>query len=86
MSAWKEFKKSLGNTPLALFDSRNKVPEQVARDRMNTCLECEHLIKVTKQCSKCLCFMEAKTTLKQSFCPIGKWSALPPEEQTENEH
>ena len=75
MSAWKEFKKSLGNTPLALFNSNNRVSEQVAKDRMSICLECEHLIKVTKQCSKCFCFMEFKTTTKQAFCPIGKWKA-----------
>lgn len=81
MSAWKEFKKSLGNTPLGLFDSQNKVPEQVAKDRMNICLECEHLIKVTKQCSKCLCFMELKTTLKSAFCPVSKWTTFNQEEK-----
>jgi len=85
MSAWKEFKKSLGNTPLAVFDSRNKVPEQVAKDRMNICLECEHLFKTTKQCKKCLCFMEVKTTIKQSSCPIGKWTAHTEENDTPNE-
>jgi hypothetical protein len=73
MSAWKEFKKKIGNTPLALFDSENKVPEDVADFRMKICLGCEHLIQQTQQCSKCLCFMKAKTTIKYSYCPIGKW-------------
>jgi hypothetical protein len=82
MSAWKDFKKSIGNTPLALFNSQNKVPEQVAKDRMNTCLECEHFIRATKQCGKCFCFMEFKTTLKKSFCPIEKWTAYKEEDST----
>jgi len=84
MSAWKEFKKSLGNTPLALLSSKNIVSEEISKQRMDTCLNCEHLIKITKQCSKCGCFMETKTTLKGSFCPIGKWSALPEEELNKN--
>jgi hypothetical protein len=41
--------------------------------RLNTCLECEHLIKITRQCSKCFCIIDAKVIPKKSKCPIGKW-------------
>lgn len=67
----------------------DKVPEQVAAERLEICERCEHFIKATRQCGKCLCFMDVKTKLvydpvesvKQleeikTFCPVGKWGAF----------
>jgi hypothetical protein len=34
------------------------------------------LIKLTSQCKKCGCFMEAKTKLPNAECPIGKWDKV----------
>lgn len=50
-----------------------KVEEYVRTDRLNICLSCEHLFKPTENCKKCGCFVQAKTWLKQSKCPIKKW-------------
>jgi hypothetical protein len=57
------------------------IPEHVSEERLNICLGCEHLYKPTKTCKKCGCFMEAKTKLFRSKCPIGKWGIY---EEVEN--
>jgi hypothetical protein len=49
------------------------VDKKVAKDRFSTCLSCEHLIRATKQCIKCGCFMKLKTRLEAASCPVGKW-------------
>jgi hypothetical protein len=49
------------------------VDEQTQKERLDTCLNCERLIKLTTQCKECGCFMHIKTKLPQSTCPIGKW-------------
>ena len=41
--------------------------------RLDICKECEHIIRLTHQCSKCGCFVEAKTWVANSQCPIKKW-------------
>ena len=46
--------------------------EQLSHTRYAICNDCPKLM-VTKQCSECLCFMPAKTKLKNAVCPLGKW-------------
>lgn len=46
---------------------------EVAQKRLDVCLECPSLTKVTKQCKECGCFVVAKTKFKTQKCPIGKW-------------
>ena len=41
-------------------------------DRISKCKGCEHITE-HKFCSKCNCFMPAKTWVKSRVCPIGKW-------------
>jgi len=54
--------------------NKNNYIEKVESDkRMQTCLGCEHLIKLTHQCKKCGCLMNLKTKLKDATCPIEKW-------------
>lgn len=48
-------------------------PEEIQSNRLNICLNCEHLIKITHQCSKCLCIVDGKVMVKKSKCPMGKW-------------
>ena len=65
------------------MESENKIGETLnteeqqinrnAVDRMKICLQCEHFLKMTKQCKKCGCFMIIKTRLPNSTCPIDKW-------------
>lgn len=60
--------------PWDLFNANKpKLSPQLAEERLNKCLDCEHLIQLTKQCKKCGCFMPLKTKLEDATCPIGKW-------------
>jgi hypothetical protein len=47
--------------------------KEVSNTRYDICLQCPELIKITKQCKKCGCFMSAKTKYEAAKCPIGKW-------------
>ena len=76
MSAWGEYKKKLGNTRPWQALSKNedlKADEEIAKSRMDICEQCPRLLKTTKQCKECGCFMALKTKLKNAACPIGKW-------------
>ena len=55
-------------------------------ERLNTCRACEHYVTATKSCGPlvteaftdsplCGCYLPAKTKLKVSSCPLGKWEA-----------
>lgn len=50
-----------------------RVSEEESSRRYGICKSCPELIKLTKQCKKCGCFMKAKVTLERAICPIGKW-------------
>lgn len=75
MSAWEEWKKSLGETrPWHLLDSDALIDDSTkVEKRMSICRACPELIKLTTQCKQCGCIMKAKTTLKHAVCPLGKW-------------
>ena len=60
-------------TPLHLLNPNNYGEKDESVQRLSICLECPFLIKATKTCKKCGCFMVAKTKLKEATCPIGKW-------------
>lgn len=47
--------------------------DALASGRYEICKSCPELIKATKQCKKCGCFMAAKTKLAHATCPIGRW-------------
>lgn len=47
----------------------------IAKKRMEICNECEHLMPIIRTCKKCGCFVDAKTKLMSSSCPINKWSS-----------
>lgn len=75
MSAWSDYKKRLGDTrPWDLLNPNIvHADEQVAKDRMDVCLDCPELIGLTKQCKQCGCVMPAKVRLLEAVCPLGKW-------------
>lgn len=52
------------------------VTEEIYNTRMSICDGCEFFRKEDKRCSQCGCFMEAKTRLKKTFCPIHKWEMV----------
>lgn len=68
------------NRPARPWDLFNKnigrVETEVAKERLAICLQCPELIKLTKQCKKCGCLMEAKTKLPNASCPLGKWQEV----------
>lgn len=50
-----------------------KLPKKEYQKRLDVCLGCDRLIKSTKQCKECGCFMNIKTQLPHASCPLGKW-------------
>lgn len=74
MSKWEEWKKSQGQArPWDLLDGNKLVEEDISNQRYSICKACPELIKVTKTCKKCGCFMAAKTKIEAATCPLGKW-------------
>jgi hypothetical protein len=49
------------------------VDDSLAEERYSICQACPELIKLTKQCKKCGCFMAVKSKMKLAECPLGKW-------------
>lgn len=75
ISPWEQWKNNLGPTrPWDLVNPNSeRVSEENASARYEICKACPELIKLSKQCKKCGCFMYAKTKLKEASCPINKW-------------
>jgi hypothetical protein len=67
------------NKPVRPWDLFNKNKEratkEIQQERMAVCKACPFLL-FTGQCSKCGCFMEAKTRLADAECPEDKWHAV----------
>lgn len=56
---------------------RGRIDPEIREERYNTCKACPAFRPDDKRCSKCGCFMEAKTWLKadpDQLCPLKKWS------------
>lgn len=51
----------------------NEVSQEVQKERMDTCLDCEYYVPQQDRCSQCGCYLSRKTKWKTSTCPIGKW-------------
>lgn len=60
--------------PWDLLNSNNYVDEDTRNRRYTMCLDCDRLLKLTRTCKECGCFMSMKTWLKGAYCPIGKWT------------
>jgi len=73
-SRWQEYKEKNGVTPLDILNPMTrKVSDEIANQRLEICKTCPNLIKLTNQCTKCGCFMNAKARYESAKCPIGKW-------------
>ena len=53
--------------------THDHVDDAVAAKRLEVCESCEFLINLTKQCSKCFCFMPLKVKLPHATCPENRW-------------
>lgn len=75
LSPWQRYKKNLGDTrPWDYLSTQTTyASEEKANERYSICLSCPQLIKMTKQCKLCGCFMAGKTKLELATCPIKKW-------------
>lgn len=75
LSAWERYKRNLGETrPWDIVNPNvTWVDDETHDKRYQTCLNCPELIKLTKQCKKCGCFMYVKSRLEKAECPLGKW-------------
>lgn len=75
LSPLQRYKQMLGDTrPWDMLNPNTEyLPEAEANARYDICKACPELIKLTKQCKKCGCFMAAKTKMTAAKCPIGKW-------------
>lgn len=57
-----------------LFDPKKpRSDKELIEYRLSICNECPLFSKRFNKCTKCGCFMNLKTTLRQAKCPIGKW-------------
>tara|TARA_B110000285_G_C15008635_1_gene555237 strand:- start:206 stop:460 length:255 start_codon:yes stop_codon:yes gene_type:complete len=74
-SKWEDYKEKLGDArPWDLVNPKTEyVSKDVAQERYDICKACPQLIKATKQCKECGCFMKVKTTLAHAECPLHKW-------------
>jgi hypothetical protein len=53
--------------------NKSKVESHVQQARLSICEACPKLIRLTKTCIECGCFMVLKTKLEEATCPLGKW-------------
>lgn len=47
--------------------------DDLAKERMKLCTQCEYFTKLSRQCKLCGCFLDMKTKLLDADCPIEKW-------------
>ena len=75
MTPWEEYKAKLGTTrPWDIINPQiQKADDELANKRLDICLGCDRLIKATKPCKECGCFMALKVKLQGAVCPLGKW-------------
>jgi hypothetical protein len=75
LTPWQKYKQNLGDArPWDVINPNvEKSSDELQEKRMAICSSCPELIKLTKQCKKCGCFMHAKTKIEKATCPLGKW-------------
>lgn len=50
-----------------------KVTQETAEARLAICRSCPFFRHADERCSKCGCYLAAKTYLRAEKCPVGKW-------------
>ena len=72
MIEWLKFKteqiKHFGSAVTSGF-----VPDEIAEQRYNICLECEEFKTSLRQCKLCYCYMPMKVLFKKIECPKQYW-------------
>lgn len=62
--------------PWDIFTGMPRTSESEASRRISICESCPLFKKMTRRCSECGCFMDAKSKLLPAACPIGKWETI----------
>lgn len=57
-----------------IWNETIKVPSEERERRLEICQGCEFLLSMNR-CKKCGCFMDVKTWIPMSNCPINKWES-----------
>jgi hypothetical protein len=71
---WKEKNKGDSFSPWDMLNPKvEKLSKKESEKRLKICLGCDRLIKSTKQCKECGCFMSLKTQIANASCPLHKW-------------
>ena len=60
---------------LKLLNLNDRVPKDVKKARVATCLACEKI--ELGICTECYCIVAGKTSIASEACPLGKWGAYP---------
>ena len=47
--------------------------KELAAERIKMCEDCEFFAPMTRQCRRCMCFMDLKTKMLNARCPLDKW-------------
>jgi hypothetical protein len=63
------------------LDYRSKLskfilPTEEKNKRIDICNSCEFLLTLTRNCTKCGCFVDGKATFAKSECPMSKWPKI----------
>jgi hypothetical protein len=51
-----------------------KVSSTIREERLSICRECPEFQSKLEICRSCGCYIPAKTWIKQTSCPLKKWS------------
>jgi len=73
---WKTQVRSLlqtTNDVVKEFDKSLLMKDEIRKERLSICFECEYFKKELNMCKKCGCNMKLKTKLYAAKCPVNKW-------------
>ena len=56
-------------------DRMFKIRKEVSAKRLDICRGCDRFNRKTSKCEECGCFMEYKSLILSSKCPLGKWQS-----------
>ena len=66
--------KERNNSMMKLFTFKERQEiEDMAKERMNVCLDCDRYENLLNRCKECGCFLTIKTRMKHLHCPLKKW-------------
>lgn len=68
--------KKLKNIFLGTWWNITKQKNDLAKQRLNICNNCDLKLRITKNeyiCSQCGCLLSSKTRVKDEHCELNKW-------------